>query len=66
MSERESMTDVNRRCTRCGGAVTRQFVRVFGASNRVHGCLDCLTRQRLADGEAAERDGADQAGSDWR
>ena len=66
MPDRESMTDVNRRCTRCGAAVTRQFVRVFGASNRVHGCLDCLTRQRLADGEAARRGGADRPGSDWR
>ena len=66
MPDRESMTDVNRRCARCGAAVTRQFVRVFGASNRVHGCLDCLTRQRLADGEAARGDGADRAGSDWR
>jgi hypothetical protein len=66
MSEPESTTDVNRRCTRCGAAVTRQFVRVFGASNRVHGCLDCLTRQRLADGDAAKRVGGDQVGSDWR
>lgn len=66
MSDRENATDVNRRCARCGAAVTRQFVRVFGASDRVHGCLDCLTRQRLADGDAAKRAGAERAGSDWR
>ena len=66
MADSESTTDVNRRCARCGAAVTRQFVRVFGAADRVYGCLDCLTRQRLADGDAARRGGTERPGSDWR
>lgn len=66
MADPPRSTDVNRHCTRCGTAVSRQFVRVFGVSNRVHGCLDCLTRQRLAEGDAAKRTEADGAGSEWR
>lgn len=64
MADTKGTTDVNRRCARCGEAVSRQFVRVFGASNRVYGCLDCLTRQRLGDGEAAKPDDADD-GAEW-
>lgn len=66
MADTTGSTDINRRCARCGEAVSRQFVRVFGASNRVYGCLDCLTRQRLSDGDAAKPDDADAIGSDWK
>jgi hypothetical protein len=52
---KETVTDVNRRCSRCGSAVSRQFVRVFGIGDTVHGCLDCLPRNRLSSGEAAQR-----------
>ncbi|WP_418280215.1 DUF7563 family protein [Halorubrum sp. DTA98] len=55
MSDRRYSTDPNRRCERCGSAVSTQFVRVFGTENAVHGCLDCLTRHQLAIGEAAIR-----------
>ena len=61
MADHSSSTDVNRRCQRCGTAVSRSFVRVFGAGNAVHGCLDCLPRQRLSDGDAAiQADEGDQ------
>jgi len=66
MADTKSSTDVNRRCAKCGEAVTRQFVRVFGASNRVYGCLDCLTRRRLNDGDAAKPTESDAVGSDWK
>lgn len=56
MSDSRSATDASRRCERCGAAVSKQFVRVFGVGNTVHGCLDCLTRKELAGGEAAARD----------
>lgn len=56
MSDSRSVTDASRRCERCGAAVSKQFVRVFGVGNTVHGCLDCLTRKELAGGEAAARD----------
>jgi|GEM_PF-1417989 len=63
MSDRRYSTDVNRRCERCGVAVSSRFVRVFGTGNTVHGCLECLTRQQLSVGKAAIRpedaDGAD-------
>jgi hypothetical protein len=52
---KETATDVNRRCSRCGSAVSRRFVRVFGLDDSVHGCLDCLPRNRLSSGEAARR-----------
>ncbi|WP_435074259.1 DUF7563 family protein [Halorubrum sp. HHNYT27] len=52
---KETATDVNRRCSRCGSAVSRQFVRVFGIGDTVHGCLDCLPRNQLSSGEAARR-----------
>lgn len=55
MSNRRYSTDLNRRCERCGSAVSTQFVRVFGAENVVHGCIDCLTRDQLSKGEAAIR-----------
>ncbi|WP_449405041.1 DUF7563 family protein [Halorubrum depositum] len=60
MTEPETATDVNRRCGRCGSAVSRRFVRVFGMGDTVHGCLDCLPRNRLSNGEAARRDDADR------
>ncbi|RLM54052.1 hypothetical protein DVK02_11540 [Halobellus sp. Atlit-31R] len=59
MPDPDYSTNSNRRCERCGAAVSRQFVRVFGFDNTVHGCLNCLTRTQLAVGEAAMRDGGD-------
>ncbi len=59
MSDRRYSTDPNRRCERCGSAVSTRFVRVFGAGNAVYGCLDCLTRRQLALGEAAVRSETD-------
>ncbi|MFW6317195.1 MAG: DUF7563 family protein [Halorubrum sp.] len=53
---KEAATDVNRRCNRCGSAVSRRFVRVFGMGDTVHGCLDCLPRNRLSSGDAARRE----------
>lgn len=55
MADNASSTDANRRCTRCGAAVSRTFVRVFGIGDAVHGCLDCLPRRRLSQGDAAKR-----------
>jgi hypothetical protein len=46
----------SRRCSRCGTAVSQQFVRVFGMGNTVHGCLDCRPRRELSQGAAAQRD----------
>ncbi|MGQ4556052.1 DUF7563 family protein [Halobellus sp. GM3] len=68
MSDRTGTTDTssNRRCERCGSAVSKQFVRVFGVENTVHGCINCLTRTQLAVGEAAIRsDGGDDVGVQW-
>lgn len=48
-------TDRNRRCNRCGTAVSRQFVRVFGMGDTVDGCLDCRSRRELSQGDAARR-----------
>ncbi|WP_425601429.1 DUF7563 family protein [Halobellus litoreus] len=55
MSDRTASTSTTRQCTRCGSAVSKQFIRVFGVDNTVHGCLNCLTRTQLAVGEAATR-----------
>ncbi|WP_336023568.1 DUF7563 family protein [Halobellus salinisoli] len=55
MPDRRYTMDTNRQCERCGAAVSKQFVRVFGLDNTVHGCLNCLTRTELAVGEAAMR-----------
>ena len=66
MSDRRYSTDPNRRCERCGAAVSTRFVRVFGAEDTVHGCLGCLTRRQLAVGEAAIRSDADSGSSDDR
>ena len=59
MSDRRYSTDPNRRCERCGSAVSTRFVRVFGAGNTVNGCLYCLTRRQHAVGEAAVRSETD-------
>jgi len=64
MGPREVTTDRNRRCARCGAAVTRQFIRVFGSGDAVDGCLECLTRTELALGQAADSPAAD-AGVPW-
>lgn len=45
--------------------MSRKFIRVFGAENSVHGCLECLTRAELAVGQAAEPR-AEDAGTRWR
>lgn len=70
MAEQASSTDLNRRCRRCGAAVSRSFIRVFGVKNEVHGCIDCLPRERLSNGEAAkESDGGpiqDDTQTAWR
>ncbi|QCC49299.1 DUF7563 family protein [Halobellus limi] len=55
MSDRNASTATTRQCRRCGSAVSKQFIRVFGVDNTVHGCLNCLTRTQLAIGEAAVR-----------
>jgi hypothetical protein len=69
MSDSGYSTNANtsRRCERCGSAVSKQFVRVFGVENSVHGCINCLTRTELAVGEAAMRteDGED-TGVRWQ
>jgi len=65
MADKASSTDVNRRCNRCGAAVSRRFVRVFGVEGTVHGCLDCLPRNELASGDAAKRDPGDQGRTSW-
>ncbi|MFC6889438.1 DUF7563 family protein [Halorubrum trueperi] len=62
MSEQGYSAGPNRRCERCGSAVTPRFVRVFGTKDGVYGCLDCLTRQELSVGEAAIRPDEDAAG----
>ncbi|TQQ79312.1 hypothetical protein EGH24_11820 [Halonotius terrestris] len=49
-------TDSSRRCNRCGTAVSRRFIRVFGMGDTVHGCLDCRPRRELSQGDAARRD----------
>ncbi|WP_418286679.1 DUF7563 family protein [Halorubrum sp. DTA46] len=59
MADTTGETDVNRRCSRCGSAVSRQFVRVFGLGGTVHGCLECLPRNRLSSGEAARQENVD-------
>lgn len=51
---RDGATDPNRRCARCGAAVSRRFIRVFGVDNAVHGCLECTKRAELTVGRAAE------------
>jgi len=53
MAESHTAGDSKRRCTRCGTAVSESFVRVFGLDDVVHGCLNCLPRNRLSSGEAA-------------
>jgi hypothetical protein len=59
--------DTSRRCERCGSAVSKQFVRVFGVENSVHGCINCLTRTELAVGEAALRtEDSGDSGVRWR
>lgn len=64
MSDRRYTTDSNRRCERCGSAVSSRFVRVFGVGNTVYGCLECLTRQQLSVGKAAIRpDGGAETGA---
>lgn len=45
-----------RRCSRCGTAVSQQFVRVFGIGKTVHGCLNCRPRRELSQGAAARRE----------
>ena len=69
-TDEASSTDFNRRCNRCGAAVSRSFVRVFGMENSVHGCLDCLPRSRLSNGDAAKRaEGGEEEGDKreaWR
>lgn len=54
MPEQVTSTDPNRRCSRCGAAVSRSFVRVFAVGDTVHGCLDCLPRNRISEGAAAK------------
>jgi len=56
MVDNGGSTDTNRCCARCGTAVSRTFIRVFGMGDTVHGCLDCLPRRRLSRGDAAKRD----------
>lgn len=65
MAPPDATTDRNRRCARCGAAVSRQFIRVFGTNNTVHGCLECLTRNELALGRAAKQH-VEGAGTNWR
>lgn len=55
MVEQVSSTDPNRQCRRCGAAVSSSFVRVFAIGETVHGCLDCLPRNRISEGAAAKR-----------
>ncbi|WP_197052376.1 DUF7563 family protein [Halobellus rufus] len=64
MPDRRYTMDTNRQCERCGAAVSKQFVRVFGFDNTVHGCLNCLTRTELAVGKAANRTGAEEEEAD--
>lgn len=59
MSEQGIMPDPNRRCSRCGAAVSRSFVRVFAIGETVHGCLDCLSRSEISSGKAAKRSGSE-------
>ena len=66
MSDTINGTDVNRRCSRCGSAVSRSFVRVFGVDNEVHGCLDCLSRTRLSSGDAARREDVESTRDGWK
>jgi hypothetical protein len=41
-------------CTHCGGFVTSDFVRVFGAEeNVVHGCPGCTSLRELMRGRGA-------------
>lgn len=42
-------------CQRCGAHVSRDFQRVFGNEEAVHGCLQCSDRATLLDGRAAEK-----------
>ncbi|TQQ80227.1 DUF7563 family protein [Halonotius roseus] len=49
-------TDHSRQCSRCGTAVSQQFVRVFGIGKTVHGCLNCRPRRELSQGDAAQRE----------
>lgn len=53
MADSPTAGESKRRCTRCGTAVSDSFVRVFGLDDVVHGCLNCLPRNRLSSGEAA-------------
>lgn len=55
MADQVTSTDPNRRCRRCGNAVSSSFVRVFAIGETVHGCLECLPRSQLSDGAAAKR-----------
>ena len=61
---REVTTDLNRRCARCGAAVSSRFIRVFGVENTVYGCLECTQRADLTLGKAAEPS-AREAGINW-
>ena len=68
MSDSRGVGTTHRRCEQCGAAVSKQFVRVFGVENSVYGCLDCLTRAELAEGEAAtpsDAESSDQWGSSY-
>lgn len=66
MTDQADSTDFNRRCRRCGTAVTRRFVQVFGIDDSVHGCLNCLPRKRLSNGDAAKRQGAVEDATETR
>lgn len=67
MVEQISSTDPNRRCSRCGAAVSSSFVRVFAMGETVHGCLNCLPRNRISEGEAAKRvDETEEQQVAWR
>ncbi|RLM64173.1 hypothetical protein DVK07_14610 [Halorubrum sp. Atlit-26R] len=60
----DATTDLNRRCARCGAAVSSRFIRVFGVDNTVHGCLECTQRADLTLGRAAEPS-TREAGISW-
>ena len=64
VASKDVTTDLNRRCARCGAAVSRRFIRVFGVDDAVHGCLECTQRADLTLGKAAEPNGRD-AGISW-
>lgn len=55
MSKQGTTPDPNRRCSRCGAAVSKSFIRVFAIGETSHGCLDCLSRSEISNGKAARR-----------